>query len=342
MSTGWAAKEATWFVRLTGLAWQGDGASAAGPDYATAPLATLTGAANATRTVAFNAAGVAAVQRWVDDPSSNFGLVTFPSDAGNNAFGLQGCDAVDASSRLTLSIVTSDSVNHIFRDGVSPTPGYGGCAVTTLFNGGTQAQNMNGRGLAAGGEEALTGLVQFDLRTIPASATVQSVTLRLHALDLSGVPEARVVLRPWLESSATFLTLDGSAAWGMPGANGEGDVGPVLQSLQVVNVPTAELLLGDAGVAAVQTWVRDPTTNHGFALTLLSESTFSDREDALPASRPALEVTYLVADAGTAAPLRLRVGNSCGEVPSSALLPGLLLAFVIGRRRMDREDRRRG
>jgi len=66
--------EATWNVAASGTPWQVPGA--AGPQDRDA---TLVGSVNATSTGSFtfalNAAGVALIQGWIDDPTSNHGLV---------------------------------------------------------------------------------------------------------------------------------------------------------------------------------------------------------------------------------------------------------------------------
>lgn len=53
------------------------------------------------------------------------------------------------------------------------------------------------------------------------------------------------------------------------------------------------ILLNDAGVAAVQSWVRSPALSHGF-LVAADGFAFSARESPDPARRPKLTVAYVL------------------------------------------------
>jgi hypothetical protein len=70
----WLAGEATWKLARAGVPWATPGAHDETTDRGTSVLATLTGAIGS-RTFPLNAAGVAVVQKWVNDPALNLGLV---------------------------------------------------------------------------------------------------------------------------------------------------------------------------------------------------------------------------------------------------------------------------
>jgi hypothetical protein len=91
LARAWSEGQATWQAAATGSDWGSPGA--AGPsDRTSEPLASLTPTTTGKVTVTLNAAGVAAVQSWVDDPALNFGFVM---DTADNADGL-GFDASNA------------------------------------------------------------------------------------------------------------------------------------------------------------------------------------------------------------------------------------------------------
>ena len=102
LSRSWSETQATWRLAASGSSWSTPGARGASDRSETA-MATLAPTSNGKATVTFNAAGVAAVQRWVDDPSKNFGFVV---DTTNNADGLafDSSNAPTASNRPRLSV----------------------------------------------------------------------------------------------------------------------------------------------------------------------------------------------------------------------------------------------
>lgn len=69
----WAEAEGTWNLAATGSAWQSTGAQGSTGRGASA-LGRLTGAAGGLR-LTFNAAGLTVLQKWIEQPSSNHGIV---------------------------------------------------------------------------------------------------------------------------------------------------------------------------------------------------------------------------------------------------------------------------
>ena len=77
-----AAGVANFTTRVSGTAWTNAGAAAPGSRSATLLASFTPAASNTDTTIALNAAGVAAVQGWIDAPATNFGFAVDVSAGG--------------------------------------------------------------------------------------------------------------------------------------------------------------------------------------------------------------------------------------------------------------------
>ncbi len=346
----WTEGEATFHLRSAGVPWEVSGALGATDR---SPVAVAQGITSAVGpfTLTFNAAGVALVQKWVDQPGANFG-VQLENYGYEDASTYNGCEAPTVASRPALRVVAG-GVSLLFRDGESPSAAYAGCEDTVIAHGPPTGGNLDESGLRLAGSTQFNsaGLLWFDLSSLPQGTVVQSASLGLMLERRNGQIqfEAHVLARPWTELGASWTTTDGGTPWEQPGAAGLLDSDSALVS---VRAPTAlgpfELPLGDAGVAAVQAWVSGARPNDGFALRngLTGMMTFKDSEWPVLAQRPTLTLEVLIPDAGTEppdagteppdageplAPLTLTV--ACNQMPGAGLLAGLATGALLLRRR---------
>jgi hypothetical protein len=74
LQRAWDELSATWQRYASGKNWTGKGASGSG-DQQTTVLGQLNAASTGTYRINLNAAGVAAVQAWINDPGQNFGII---------------------------------------------------------------------------------------------------------------------------------------------------------------------------------------------------------------------------------------------------------------------------
>jgi hypothetical protein len=106
------------------------------------------------------------------------------------------------------------------------------------------------------------------------------------------------LLVPWAEDEASWNEAASGLAWASTGASGAGDRGTdVLGVVHAGSTGVHAFALNSAGVAVVQGWVADPSSNQGLALADSNESDgldFSSREAAVAGARPRLTVTYHV------------------------------------------------
>ena len=103
MLRAWSESEVTWNQAENGSEWNVAGAQSAGV-HGASPLATLTASNKGLMTFELNAAGLAMVQSWIDNPSSNHGIIIQDYVEGSNGIDLSSREAVTASHRPLLSI----------------------------------------------------------------------------------------------------------------------------------------------------------------------------------------------------------------------------------------------
>ncbi|MGH2687937.1 MAG: DNRLRE domain-containing protein, partial [Actinomycetota bacterium] len=98
----WVEAQATWTVYATGSAWQLAGAQGA-LDRGTTPLGTLAPTAAGPYVLTLNAAGLAAVQSWVNSPGTNFGFLVANATSVDGVV-FDSSEAPTAASRPKLSV----------------------------------------------------------------------------------------------------------------------------------------------------------------------------------------------------------------------------------------------
>ncbi|RPH56656.1 DNRLRE domain-containing protein, partial [bacterium] len=147
-----------------------------------------------------------------------------------------------------------------------------------------------------GGSGAKSGLIQFDLSSLPSGAGILHAELVVHVDDGSGSssddPYAiHALLRSWDESTAIW-----TSPWDVDGAVGANDSSPEKLGLMPIDPGTnveVSAPLNLAGRSVVQGWLDTPATNFGFLLDAEPGSTdgLDLRADGEPGA-PRLRVVY--------------------------------------------------
>ena len=182
-----------------------------------------------------------------------------------------------------------------FQDGVS---GYTGTRDTTLasatptINSGTNAK------LSVDGSPDLSCLISWDMTSIPVGSVIRSVDVVVNVTNTSSqIYEFYQMLRPWVETEATWNQYRAGQGWQTAGADGPADRGStVLGGISAASAGLSVIALNAAGVSVVQSWVDNPAMNLGFIIMdYINNSNgldFSSRETATISNRPKLIVTY--------------------------------------------------
>jgi hypothetical protein len=103
MERAWSEFEATWNQASNGVSWSSGGAAAT-TDRAPASLGNLSPGSNGRYVLTLNAAGVAAVQRWVDNPAINFGVAIQNYATASNGMDFRSRETADVSQRPKFSV----------------------------------------------------------------------------------------------------------------------------------------------------------------------------------------------------------------------------------------------
>ena len=117
--------------------------------------------------------------------------------------------------------------------------------------------------------DIMASLLRFDVSSIPTNATIQSAQLQVYTVGQSNsaymCARPYAVLRPWIDSQATWNRATSGETWAAPGCNGIGtdrsDVGGEEIWLQYTN----RWYTFDV-TDIVQAWVLDPANNQGLVL----------------------------------------------------------------------------
>jgi len=182
-----------------------------------------------------------------------------------------------------------------FQDGVD---GYSGTLDTYLLS---SLPTRNGgvwKTLKVDGEPDRSILLSWDLTSIPSGSTIESVTVAFNVTNSSGDSyEFYELKQAWVEREATWNEYASGQNWEVSGADGSGDRGSIeLGSITAPTTGIQTISLNAAGVAVVQSWVDNPSLNHGFIVLdyIMGTDglTLRSRNSPTVSERPKLTVTY--------------------------------------------------
>ncbi len=196
---------------------------------------------------------------------------------------------------VNITITSSSTQTATFQDGAG---GYTGTRDTRLYANSPTANAGSNPKLQVNSSPGLTTLLLWDVSSIPAGSTVESVSFTINVTNSSvRTYEIYEVLKPWVESEATWNRAAAGLDWEVPGAAGATDRGStVLGTVQVGANGLATVTLNSAGVAVVQSWIDNPGTNRGLVIQNYSVGPdgldFDSSEATTIANRPKLSITY--------------------------------------------------
>ncbi len=224
-------------------------------------------------------------------------------------FALAACSLLAAPLASTAVAQTVATFNPV-RDGTIYEP----FDIFLYSNGAGEYFFVGRTGQAEGSRRR--GLIAFNLGSIPAGATVTSVTLRMHMSRTTGGAQnisLRRTLSAWGEGASDAEANEGSGTDPMPGdvtwlhrsfpdllwTSPGGDYSGVQSGVRsVVGVANYTWASTPQLVADVQGWVNNPATNLGWAVVNNSEASghtakrFDSRENSNATFRPLLTVIY--------------------------------------------------
>jgi hypothetical protein len=177
-----------------------------------------------------------------------------------------------------------------FQDSVSPDISYAGTIDTQISSSSPTKNYGNATSLQVDGSPDSAAMLKWDVSAIPTGSVVTAAAIELNITNsTSDNYEVYALQRAWDELSTTWQQF----------ADGGGTGTEVLGQLGSASTGTYRVKLTDAGVAAVQAWINDPTSNYGIIVKDDSASdnvAFSSSESKTAALRPKLIVNYQGAD----------------------------------------------
>ena len=220
-------------------------------------------------------------------------------------FSLNSIYNTRAASQIGISAAEDVTVN--FQYGVSPSSSYTGAIDTYI----SQLAPNDPFGQAArllldGDDPVGTGndiysLLQWDVSSIPITSTISSASITLF-VNTAAVSNYSIPIyslkRQWSENQATWNVYSFGNNWQVPGAAGTDDRDPaVVAMLQGTSTGFITVPFGSAGLALVQSWVSDPTTNHGLIISdpaLAGRIDLDSNQSTTAANRPRLSISYQI------------------------------------------------
>ena len=181
-----------------------------------------------------------------------------------------------------------------FQDGVN---GYAGTRDASLKSDDPASNYGNDTVIALDSEPPEAGLLYWDVTSIPVGSSVASVDITINVGNTSsGDFEIFDVKRPWVEDEATWNEYASGQSWEIAGADGSLDRGATpLGAVVGSETGPVTISLNAAGIAVVQNWIDDPSSNHGLiSRDYVNHSNglgLSSREVPTSAQRPELTIT---------------------------------------------------
>ncbi|HLY09888.1 MAG TPA: DNRLRE domain-containing protein [Planctomycetota bacterium] len=232
------------------------------------------------------------------------GKVRFTRSSDSRSVDVGAGHSVSSGQGTDLVLLRSQDVVQSFQDGRFPTADYAGTRDTMIAEKSPQTTYGGARALVAETEDAKEkrkaswALLRWDLGSLPPGSVVHSVSVSLHILEPSRGQALHFYepARSWSESEASWKYASAGNLWRFPGSLGAADRWPVaLGTLAPLQKGEYTAVLGEAGIALVQSWINTPSTNLGLQIAVTSPGGgihFSSREALSPEARPRLTVIY--------------------------------------------------
>lgn len=299
LKRAWTESDVTWVKATSTTNWASAGADNTTSDRGNVVLGTATTGTNGstgTLTIALNAAGIAQVQSWVDNPSTNHGFVIQDYVGASDGLDFTSSEGTTVAHRPSLTVTYTGQPTVVsFQQG---TNGYLGMTDTHLRANSTTSPVGTAATLLLDGDPDYSALLKWNLSSIPAGKTVTAVSLTFHVTDPStDVFEIYALKRAWTESDATWIKATSTVNWSVAGAidTSNDREATVLGLLTASSIGPVTIPLNSAGIAKVQSWINNPATNFGFIIQDYVNTGGLDMisaQGSTVSQRPIITITY--------------------------------------------------
>jgi hypothetical protein len=155
-----------------------------------------------------------------------------------------------------------------FQDGLFPNVTYAGTTDTKIAGRNATTNYGTAQTFDVDGDPDVAALLRWDVSAIPTGSIIVSAAIDLNITgSTKNNYEVYALQRAWDEISATWQRAMTGQNWNTAGATGGADhSAAVLGVLGPVSTGTQRIQLNASGVAAVQAWINDPSSNFGIIL----------------------------------------------------------------------------
>lgn len=177
------------------------------------------------------------------------------------------------------------------------TAGYTGMIDASLRSDNATTNYGGATDLLIDGSPDYAAVMRWDISSIPSNKVVTSAQLKVQVFDASsGSYELYALKQAFNEAQVTWQRASTALAWQSAGANGANDrETTVLGAVTGSAAGSLTVTLNAAGIAKVQAWINNPSSNHGFVLLDYAVSDGLDlrsSEYGTVTQRPTLTITY--------------------------------------------------
>lgn len=232
------------------------------------------------------------------------GKVLFVRTADGRGVEVGAGHSASLGQSADLVVLRSQEILQSFQDGRFPTSDYAGTRDTQLVERSPQTAFGGAKVLLAEAEnpkerrKASWPLLRWDLSSVPVGSRLHAASVTLHVAEPSR-GQAFYFFEParsWSESEATWKLASAGNLWRFPGSLGAVERWSTpLGTLAPFQKGEYTTVLGDAGVALVQSWISVPASNLGLQVAGSSTGSgfhFHSREASTPEYRPRLTIVY--------------------------------------------------
>ncbi|HVR85737.1 MAG TPA: DNRLRE domain-containing protein, partial [Planctomycetota bacterium] len=232
------------------------------------------------------------------------GKVHFTRSSDGRGVDVGAGHSASSGQSADLVVLRSQEVVQSFQDGRFPTADYAGTRDTQLAEKSPQTAFGGAKILLAEAEDpkekrkASWPLLRWDLSSVPVGSRVHSATVTLHVAEPSRGQMFYFFepARSWSELEATWKLASPGNFWRFPGSLGAVERwGAPLGTLSPLQKGEYTTVLGEAGIALVQSWISAPATNLGLQIAGSTPGAgfhFHSREAQTPETRPRLTIIY--------------------------------------------------
>lgn len=194
------------------------------------------------------------------------------------------------------------TTNISFQNDNLPNTNYNGTSDAYIAQANTNNNQGSATDLLLDGDDGngndLASLIRWEIANfVPTGVTIESASVTFDVFNSSGSSyEIYALKRAWNESQVTWNQADDNNNWQSAGAEGTNDRDTqVLGTVNANNTGSLTINFNTAGLAMVQQWLNDPSSNYGIIIANSSSSDGADfysSEFSTVTSRPKLSLRY--------------------------------------------------